>query len=384
MKMARTLACAATIGIAPSVADAEERDGPGLDVQVAYTMDVFFVDPGAGKSSTDYLDNLDLIADADLERIAGWRGARAHLYGLVNLGGRPNDRAGTLQGINNIEVSRQAARLFEAWLEQDIGPRTSVLAGLYDLNSEFYANDAAGLLIAPAFGIGTELSATGPNGPSIFPSTALAIRVNQTIGKTGYARAALFNANARTLGDRRGIDTAFRDGALAIAEGGIEGRHKLALGLWRYTKRQDDVLLGNAAPRKAQGAYVLAETPVVEREDGLSLRLFLRAGISDGKTTPFRGGWQAGLLATHVLPTRPDSALTFGANEVWLSRGYRAQMAADGLRPARAERAFELSYSDTLATWLTVQPDVQWIIRPGGERDRSSAWVAGLRTTLAF
>ena len=101
---------------------------------------------------------------------------------LNNSGGAPNDVAGTLQGVDNIEVRTPRLRLFELWLEQSLGP-ASVRAGLYNLNSEFYADDAAGQLLAPAFGIGSELAATGPNGPSIFPSTALGVRLNVDLGK---------------------------------------------------------------------------------------------------------------------------------------------------------------------------------------------------------
>ena len=97
---------------------------------------------------------------------------------LNNSSGMPNGDAGTAQGVDNIEVSRHRTRLFEAWVQQDFaGAAASVRAGLYDLNGEFYANDSAGLLIAPAFGISSELAATGANGPSVFPSTALAMRL---------------------------------------------------------------------------------------------------------------------------------------------------------------------------------------------------------------
>jgi hypothetical protein len=117
------------------------------------------------------LDDLQVFGDLDLDKAVGWKGATAHFELLNNSGAMPNDDAGTLQGVDNIEVTRQRARLFEAWVEQGFGDKGSVRAGLYDLNSEFYANDSAGLLLAPAFGIGSELAATGPNGPSIFPST---------------------------------------------------------------------------------------------------------------------------------------------------------------------------------------------------------------------
>jgi porin len=169
------------------------------------------------------LDDLQLFGDLDLDKAVGWKGATAHFELLNNSGAMPNDDAGTLQGVDNIEVTRQRARLFEAWVEQGFGDKGSVRAGLYDLNSEFYANDSAGLLLAPAFGIGSELAATGPNGPSIFPSTALAVRLRWTPHAHLYAQAAALNANAGVLGDPGGVKTSFDNGVLLIAEAGWTG-----------------------------------------------------------------------------------------------------------------------------------------------------------------
>jgi hypothetical protein len=56
-----------------------------------------------------YLDNLDVSLDGDLERQFGWRGAHAHISLLANGGGQPNAIAETLQGYDNIEVSRRRA-----------------------------------------------------------------------------------------------------------------------------------------------------------------------------------------------------------------------------------------------------------------------------------
>jgi len=95
-------------------------------------------------------------------------------------------------------------------------------------------------LIAPPFGIGSELSATGPNGPSIFPSTALAVRLNAHIGK-GYARFAVINAEAGTIGDEGGIQPFGRDGVLLIGEAGINTNGKIAVGAWTYSKKQPTV-----------------------------------------------------------------------------------------------------------------------------------------------
>ena len=157
---------AALCALCASSARAEEV-APAIDLSLTYTADSFAMVSGGSDHRLRYLDNLDLIADADLDRLVGWHGARLHLYALNNLGRRPNDAAGSLQGIDNIEVPRARLKLYEAWIEQSLGERVSLLVGLFDLNSEFYANDAAGVLVSAAFRIRTQVSATGNNGPPV-------------------------------------------------------------------------------------------------------------------------------------------------------------------------------------------------------------------------
>ncbi len=370
---------------ATAMCGAANAEEPAVEFSLSYTADVMGVVDGGLAQRGRFLDNLDLVADIDLERGIGWAGASAHFDVLNNSGAMPNDDAGTLQGIDNIEVSSQRLRLFEAWIEQAWGA-SSLRYGLYDLNSEFYANDAAGLLIAPAFGIGSEIAATGPNGPSIFPSTALAARFHTTFENGLYMRAAALNAHAGVLGDQNGVDTSFDDGALLIAEGGIEGDRKLAFGVWRYTQSQDDIReldgLGNPVQRDAQGAYLAYEQPLNDAQGPRAARAFLRIGISDGETTAFAGGWQAGLLVERVFESRPDSAFSFGANQGILTDGYRHNQIDLGASMANAEAQIEVTYSDKLTPYLTLQPDLQWIRRPGGDRGIEDALVVGLRVSV--
>ncbi len=360
-----------------------------FQISVVETVDVVAVSQHSGSDSF-LLDNLDVVVDVDLNAVLGWRGGQAHVHVLNNLGGVPNDGAATLQGVNNIEVASQRLRLFEAWVEQQLGARTSVRLGLYDLNSEFYANDAAGLLIAPAFGVGSEIAATGSNGPSIFPSTALAVRIDRQLdGKGSYARFALLNAAAGTLGDPQGVNLSFDSGALLIGELGIANeRGKLGVGGWGYTERHDDIdatdAAGDPVKRRAWGVYAIGEVQLRDREGVPAIAAFARVGVSDGQTTPFRGGWQAGLLVTRLIPGRADSQLSFGVNQAYLAHGHRRLLAADGIDSVAAETAFELTYSDRLAPWLSVQPDLQLVVNPAGERGRGVVLVAGLRTTFEF
>ena len=361
---------AATLSLAAcglcSVAHAKE-----FELYVEYTGDVFGPIAGADRRGV-YLDNLDITASLGVD----W-GADTVLFAHVlnNSGGAPNETAQTLQGVDNIEVGRQGLRLYEFWVETNIGP-LNTRAGLYDVNSEFYSNEAAGLLVAPAFGIGSELAATGPNGPSIFPSTALALRIDARFSPNVSGRFAIVNAQAGVPGDPGGVDTALDNGALLIGELSWDGDTHIDVGAWTYTDEQDDLRLV-AVRQRAAGAYL-----TVEREVQPGATLFGRLGVSDGDTTPYAGGWQAGMLFDAVLPSRPASQVSFGLYQGQLGSKFRANQLDAGVRASAAETGFEFTYSDELTPWLRLQPDLQLVLDPNGDRDREDLWVAGLRFVI--
>ncbi|HYE47925.1 MAG TPA: carbohydrate porin [Caulobacter sp.] len=382
------LAATALAAAAPALAQDGGGDGASpWTVDAAWTVDVIGPVAGGANRRAEALDNIDLVADLDLGKAIGWDGASLHGYLLSNNGGLPNDHAGTLQGVDNIEVDRQGARLYELWLEAPLGETTTIRAGLYDLNSEFYANDSAGLLINPSFGIGSELAATGPNGPSIFPSTALAVRLDHG-WDGGYVRGAVLNAHAGVPGDPDGVDLEFDHGALLIGEVGLTGNQRLSIGAWRYSDDQDDIRDltpgGRPVRRPAQGLYVSGERVLAGQADGDGRVVtgFFRAGVSDGDTSPFKGGWQAGLLVERVFAGRPDSAFSVGVQQGYLSPKMRANMSGGGLDAASAETGLELTFSDRLSDRVTLQPDLQLILDPGGVSGADPVVVLGLRLTV--
>ncbi len=377
------MALIAAAAINAPTATAQES---GWSLEASYTADLAGPIAGGATRRGAVLDNLDLIADLDLGEVFGWSGATLHGYILSNQGGAPNDFAGTLQGVDNIEVGRQGVRLYELWIDAPLGERGSLLAGLYDLNSEFYANDAAGLLVAPPFGIGSELAATGVNGPSIFPSTALSVRFNYDFD-SGYLRAAVLNARAGVPGDPGGVDLALKDGALLIAEAGRgDDSGKIALGVWRYSRDQDDIRDlapgGGPVKRVAQGGYLLVERVLGGDDDARQTTGFVRLGLSDGRTSPFRGGWQAGVLIERVFEGRPDSALSVGVQRGVLSSRMKDLMSVGGVDAAAAESGFEITYSDRLTDRISIQPDLQVVFDPGGDRAAETVVVAGVRLTI--
>ncbi len=387
--MARASALAIALAGMAFASPVAAQDSAPLEVAGAITVDFASLAAGDGDRKLRVLSNIDLTADADLGALLNWDGAKAHFYVLDNRGARPNDAAGTLQGTDNIEVARAGLRLFEAWIEQDLGKGASLRAGLYDLNSEFYTNDAAGLLIAPPFGIGSELAATGPNGPSIFPSSALAARLRVPFGGgRAYAQFAAVNARASTVGDHGGVDFSFGEGVLLIGEAGIaQGPLRGSLGAWRYSRKREDLFetdaLGAPLSKTSQGAYAVLEGDLLSTGDR-KLTAFLRAGISDQHTSPFTGGFQTGFLLSPAIGGRDDSALSLGLHHAWTTGHFRDALSAIGDTPAGGETALELTYSDKLLPQVTVQPDIQWIRHPGGNTGAADAVMATLRIVFEF
>lgn len=356
-------------------------EAPPVDLSFNYVSDVSATVSGGADGKVRYADNAEVALDADLGALLGLADTTVHIDVLGNFGARPNDAAGSLEGVDNIEVGRSAVRLFEAWVEHSFGD-TSVRLGLYDLNSEFYATEASGLLIAPPFGIGSELAATGSNGPSIFPSTALGLRLRTGLpGPKAYAQVAVLNARAQTFGDPGGVDLGFDEGLLVIGEAGAGDRFHGALGAWTYTRHSDALasLDPDGEPLRARtwGIYGVAEYHFT-RGGKRDVVGFLRGGMAQGRSNLFANSLQAGLLVTPAFVGRDASAFSLGYRRATTSAEYRAAQALAGETPWRMEQALEVTYSDELTSFATLQPDLQLIHKT----DRAGTSQTGLQATL--
>jgi porin len=329
--------------------------------------------------------NLGLRVDADAARLFGWHDTALRVEALWNHGGKPNRRVGSAQGVSNLEVVENAARLYATWVEHRVrGSDTRVLFGLYDLNSEFYTTDASGLLIHPSFGIGIDFSQSGTNGPSIFPNLGLTLRVRQPLSRNGhYLQAALIDAAS---GDpahpgRTVVQPSAANGALLVAEWGWQqpgsdgpGPGHWGIGVWRYTRPVDRI--DGSPPVANQGAYALVQTVLAERSAGRTTA-FLRGGVANAKINPVDRAFDAGVLVEHPFGAQGPIAFTAGIAVARFGAAQRATHARQGRAVTATETALEAGLRWRLRPALAAQPVVQRIRHPGG-RD-VSATVVGVR-----
>jgi porin len=351
-----------------------------LLLQLTYTGEIMGNASGGLKRGARYLDNLDIVFEADMDRLVGWTGAQIHVYGLYNNGTSISALAGDTQAISSIETGVSALRLYEAWIDQKVGDRLSLKAGLYDLNSEFDSLDAAGLFVSSPHGIGTDFAQSGRNGPSIFPSTSLAARLEVAPTEGWKIRAAILDGvpgNPDHPG-RTTVRLGHGDGALLVGE--LEaplGGGKLLAGHWRYTAafdRND----GSGTGKGNSGTYLRGELPLT-RSDGRAVDAFLRLGTASGRFNMFDFFTGAGVKFGGWVPGRDADEFGVAIAAAFTSASYRAVTGA-----AASEVAIEATYRTPLSSWLAVQPSVHYIHRPSADPAIKGALVLGLRAEASF
>ncbi len=381
----------------PAWASGEEA-GP-YNFEGQYRLDYLTGLSGPLKDHWRHAGNLDLRFGVDADKAWGWDGTRFFVHAIASHGNHPNGRQGTAQGIDNLEVSVNGARIFQAWGEKTfLDERLALLFGLLDLNAEFQVTDSSATLIHPAFGTSAELAQTGRAGPSIFPLSSLALRGAWKFNEQLTWRTALFDGVPGDPAHPNGthIRLGHGDGTLLISELSYSHKateaevNKLAVGAWRYSSRFDDQLDTDSAgvpiQRKNFGVYAMGERTLWKANPDGSRGVdgFLRLGWATGAVNQIDQAIGAGLLWRGPFESRPKDKLSFGIAAEHNSHPWRCAARAAGEAAPAAEISYELSYRARINEWFALQPDVQWLRNHGEAPVSKNALVLGLRLDFTF
>lgn len=351
-------------------------------VEVTYTFDVWSVASGGLQSGTRYLDNADLVIEADLERIVGWEGATILAYGLYNNGKSISDLVGDAQAVSNIETGVEALRLYELWVQQELGDLASLKVGLYDLNSEFDVLESSGLFVGSAHGIGTDIAQSGEAGPSIFPVTSLAARLEIEPVDGLKLRGAILDGvpGNPDRPKRTTIQLGNGDGALLIAEAEANtGAAKVLFGHWRYTANFETWF--GQSDNGNSGWYLRSETRIFSEpsDERQGLDGFVRLGVASGRFNPFDRFVSGGLTYTGLLA---------GRDEDQVGIAFATALVSDELRDTepmlKHETAFELTYRAAITDWLTLQPGLHYVVNPSADPNTGNALAIMFRTEISL
>lgn len=365
-----------------------------------------------------YIQNIDFQLLIDNEKLLGWRGSNILFSALQNNGNSISQFAGDVQGISNIEAE-QTIRLYEVWIQQQLfADRVSILGGLYDVNSEFDFMQSASLFIQSSQGLGGDLAGSGLVGPPTFPIAGLAGRIKFVPHRNIYLQAGLMDGAPASLNSLKRTDFTWNrtGGTLAIAELGllsfgrqtvqaeetpstrqsrsIVGREvdsgyraKFAIGAWSYSKNYVSERYGTTIPsvtdnENDKGLYIITDWKwnPNPRKSYQELSIFGRVGFTENQVSRFRSYSGGGITYQGLIPGDPNGLLGFSVASV---QGSTLFQQLNG-QIDDFETVLEFTYLTHVIPWLTIQPDIQYVISPNASPNTPNALVVGIRTDITL
>lgn len=261
-----------------------------------------------------------------------------------------------------------------------------MLFGLHDYNSEFNALEYAGNLRHSSFGIEPDISQVGP---SIFPTAALAARVRVLSAEGSYLQAAAYDGIPGDPNNERGthVDLSDKDGVFWAGEFGLTSEeesdsakyYKIALGGWYSSTDFEDFTevsrTGNG------GGYLIAEKSLWSPDgEGAGLGGFIQIGFARPDRNQFGRYFGAGLNYVGLVSGRDEDVASFGVAHGRNSGRFVREVG----EVDNSETAIELAYRAKVSGFITVQPDVQYVVNPGTDPSLDDALVLSVRVEMAF
>lgn len=405
----------------------------GVTVGIIYIGETLAVLSGGLRREASYQGRLEVSVDTDLDKLMGWAGASTHIkgYQLHQSTRNVGQNVGGISDVSNIDAV-PATRLFTAWFQQTfLDDRLSIRAGKLAADDEFIASASAATFINATFGWAPILGSNMRSGGPVFPLGGPGVRVQVSPTKEFAILGAVFAGDpaGRDCNDlaqicnRDGLKFSTAGGSLWMGElqflvnsgpqaTGLPGVYKI--GFWHATADYADQRFGidaggavvglavepdaRAIQHKGNGGIYGVADQMVWRGDARSVNLFMRAGVSPSDRNLLSFYVDGGIVMKGVLAGRPDDRLAFGVGYAEVSPNVSAfdrdTLSANGPPyPVRSnETVFELTYIAQVAPWWSIQPDLQYIVRPGGgvpdpndpTRTVGNALVAGVRSTINF
>lgn len=368
-----------------------QRDLEGVKFSLNATTEIFGNLSGGTERAAIWESLLVAGMEVDLEKAAGLRGLRLTVSGLYAAGpSLTNEAVHDFNTLSNIDAF-DSVRLYEAWLEQEFWDGTfSIRLGQILADAEFFVSDYGALFVNSSFGAIPLVSQNLT--PPIFPVAAPGVRLRAE-SESFYAEAAAFSGNVGdpATNNQHGVHFAFREeeGALVFFELGyrmnpaaasqsparLAGTYKLG---GFYDSGEFEVDLGRRRARGNYGIYLVAEQELWHPGENAAraLAIFGRLGVAppDRNLVPLY--LDAGLNFRGLIPDRAGDTAGLAFSYTQLSD----EMVAGG----GDEEVIELTYQLVLSGHVFLQPDLQFIVRPGAVEPATPAVVAGLRLNISY
>lgn len=360
----------------------------GVELTANYTGEIFGNPTGGQKHGVVFDGLLKLSLDINLEKAAGLTDATFRISGLY-----PHGTSGSARNVRDVSLfsnldAFDSYRLVDLWIEQKLSEgKLSLKVGQMRVDDEFGVTDSAALFINSTFGV--------PNPPATpmplatYPLGALGARFRFEPVEGLYGLLGIYDGNP-SAGDfgghtkRHGTDWALRssEGALYAGELGYQrsaGAYPgaIRIGLLHHTMDFPDVRSNSpdTVHNSSTSTYYVVDQTFwrTSKDSKESASVFLRGTFAETKTAYMSTTTQLGAVYTGLLASEDKLGAAFARNKF-----------SPGQTSFGSESIAELSYQIPVTPFMRVQPDIQYITRPGGTNQYQNSWVLGVRAVLDF
>ena len=380
-----------------------QMEEDGIKFTGDYTGETAYNAHGGLHRSARYSQNLKLGVQFDLSR----------LYGLDN-GGKIqltiNDRRGNsasedLVG-NRLPIQENYGglytRLTELSYERDLSRAVNLKLGYMAMGNDVGGLDSGILCNFMNAGFcGHPLNMSGGSGWTNYPNAHLGARVKYSFAPDWQLRIAAFNVDPESNGNssrawhltpKHTTGTVVPIELVYKPQGELPGEYKLG---WYYDSSNVQRIGSEKQVSGRSGHYLLVDQAVWNDPDskGRSLHLFGQASAASSAASPFTRWYGAGVVLYKPFEGRSQDTLALGYGRAVPNPRSREALEDNALANGQdfpnldsGEQLIELSYGYQATPWLTLRPDLQYVIEPGAfsGQEIDNALLLGLQVKATF
>lgn len=367
----------------------------GIEPTLTYAADILANPVGGRVRKLRYFHDIFVGLDFDLEKLVAIPGAELQVSMSSRAGHDLSRDIGNVFNVSQTCCQPQTRLVTLAWHQALLDDRLDLRVGHIVMGDDFIVSPLYALFVTS--GIDANPGSLGFNFPfSEYPDSSAGLRIRGRPIEPLSLSLGLYDGNPNFTGIHgTDFDFSFDDGAVILAEvqyRWVRGSGAAALtGHYTLGGSYDTGRFvpfdggGSAYVHGNGGMYAAVDQQVVSFGDpaaGRGLVPFAAvtgAPATDINLVPFFVN--GGLVVQGPWAARPDDALLFG---LVFGRFSSALDSPPGESAMTYEMVLEWSYVIQLTPWLQLQPDLQYVIRPGGTGTIPDALVVGAQLALTL
>jgi porin len=388
----------------------EELANEGVTFGSTFTTDVLGNVSGGMKQGARFDSSTGWDVNFDLEKFAGLIGTQFHISGLWRAG---QNLSKAVIG-NDLTCStifgNEQFRFYFLYLEKDLlDKRLNIRAGRIAAGDDFASSPLYGIFVSNAVD-GVPISIPINMFFSVYATSTWGARAKYYLNKDFYLLSGIYNGDsAVSRNDMYGFDFSmrFKQGlafaqelAYAPAAGvgpmGLPGHYKGGIyyngavrrDLYSDINGSSSAVTGLAGKKHVgdYNVYVHADQMIYRekgtKDQGLTPLAVVTIGPDNINKFPFF--IMGGLVYKGLVPKRDDDVTGFEIVYAKYSNKIKESQQSVGTSPQKYEMMLEFTHKIMITKWMYMQPDLQYIIQPGGTGNIDDALVLGFQFGLTF